>query len=171
VTRPATARVRQSIFSRLGARTGLSGARVLDLYAGSGSLGLEALSRGAAFAVFVDKSRAASSTIRANLSSLGLVHCAEIISADAFHALGALAARGDKFDLVFIDAPYANDNSAALLERVVATEILASHGWVVVRQAEQAYRITPGMLDEVSIGTVGDHRISLYRRPSPRDAA
>src|SRR5579883_2219794 len=71
-TRPATARVRQSIFSRLQVRMALEGARVLDLYAGSGSLGIEALSRGAASAVFVDSSRAAAAAISDNLERLGL---------------------------------------------------------------------------------------------------
>src|SRR5512135_288667 len=75
-TRPATARVRASIFSRLSARFDLSGAQVLDLYAGSGSLGLEALSRGAVRATFVDSARAAAAVIAKNLAVFGFTGAA-----------------------------------------------------------------------------------------------
>src|ERR1700692_1092226 len=81
-TRPATARVRASIFSRIAARFDLTGARVLDLFAGSGSLGLEALSRGAAGAVFVDSSRVAAATIAKNLAAFGLTAAARIVTLD-----------------------------------------------------------------------------------------
>jgi len=168
-TRPATARVRQSIFSRLQARMNLDGSRVLDLYAGSGSLGIEALSRGATSVVFVDKSRDALETIRGNLATLDLKENAEIVNADAIRVLEMMAARGEQFDLVFVDPPYANDNSAAILERADSLGVLAPGGWMVVRQAGRAARINlaeSAGLDEVSVATLGDHRIALYRRPA-----
>src|SRR5271154_1459415 len=114
-TRPATARVRSSIFSRLAARFDLSGARVLDLYAGSGSLGLEALSRGAARVTFVDSSRTAAATIAKNLCVFGFADAARMITADVMRALTDLGAARESFDLVFVDAPYANDLSAEVL--------------------------------------------------------
>jgi 16S rRNA (guanine966-N2)-methyltransferase len=101
-TRPTSDRVREALFSVLGAR--VDGARVLDLFAGSGALGLEALSRGAAEATFVDSAPAAIRAIRANLEALGGE--AEVRRADARRFLGSASAAGRHYDLVFLDPPY-----------------------------------------------------------------
>ncbi len=101
-TRPTSDRVREALFSILGAR--VAGARVLDLFAGSGALGIEALSRGAESAVFVDDAPAAVRAIRANLDTLGAG--AEVRRADALRFLGAAPAGGAQYDLVFLDPPY-----------------------------------------------------------------
>ena len=101
-TRPTSDRVREALFSVLG--PSVQGARVLDLYAGSGALGIEALSRGAASAVFVDRSPRAVAAIRANLEALGIE--AEVRRREAAAALRAASARTDAYDLVFLDPPY-----------------------------------------------------------------
>jgi 16S rRNA (guanine(966)-N(2))-methyltransferase RsmD len=101
-TRPTSDRVREALFSVLGAS--VEGARVLDLYAGSGALGIEALSRGAAAAVFVDRSPAAIMAIRANLDALGIE--ADVRRRRAREAVRAAAARQEAYDLVFLDPPY-----------------------------------------------------------------
>lgn len=163
-TRPATARVRSSIFSRLAARFDIGGARVLDLFAGSGSLGLEALSRGATHVTFVDASRAAAATIAKNLRVFGFGDAARILTADVMRALADLAAAGERFDLVFIDAPYANDISAAVLAALVKMELVVPQGWTVVRQAGRAPALAPAGFELVNEATLGDHRIALYRR-------
>jgi len=163
-TRPATARVRASIFSRLAARCELDGARVLDLFAGSGSLGLEALSRGAALAVFVDSSRAATATIAHNLDQLGLAARARILPFDFRRAITELAAANECFDFIFVDSPYVRDMSAAVLALIVQTDLIARDGYVVVRQFHRAPRPQPQALECVSLATIGDHRIALYRR-------
>jgi len=163
-TRPATARVRQSIFSRLAARMSIDGARVLDLYAGSGSLGIEALSRGAGSVIFVDSSRSAAGAIERNLATLGLRERGELIITDAGRALDALAARSERFDLVFVDAPYADDRSAERLARIVELGLLANDGWVVVRQSGRVLQPAGAGLEQVSTAIMGDHRITLYRR-------
>jgi 16S rRNA (guanine(966)-N(2))-methyltransferase RsmD len=168
VTRPATARVRASIFSRLAARKDLVGTRVLDLFAGSGSLGLEALSRGASKAVFVDSSRAAATAIRDNLRALGLEARAEVMVTSVERALAALAVRGECFDLIFVDAPYRDDSSAAVLAALVADGLLEMDGYVVVRQAGRAPEISPAGLEAINRATLGDHRIALYRAPAAR---
>jgi 16S rRNA (guanine966-N2)-methyltransferase len=168
LTRPATARVRASIFSRLSARTDLSGLRVLDLFAGSGSLGLEALSRGARRAVFVDSSRAAAATIRGNLSTLGLLDRAEVVVAGVARAIVQLGARGDRFDIVFVDAPYRRDTSAEVLEALSAGALLEAGAYVMVRQAVRAPEIGPAALETVSRAKLGDHRLTLYRAPETR---
>jgi 16S rRNA (guanine966-N2)-methyltransferase len=168
VTRPATARVRASIFSRLAVRTEISGARVLDLFAGSGSLGLEALSRGAQSAVFVDSSHAAAGAIRENLRVLGLEQRAKIMVAGVARAIALLGARGARFDLVFVDAPYRNDISAAVIETLAASGLLGADAYVAVRRAGRAPEISPAGLEAINCATLGDHRITLYRAPAAR---
>jgi 16S rRNA (guanine966-N2)-methyltransferase len=101
-TRPTSDRVREALFSVLGAA--VQGARVLDLYAGSGALGIEALSRGAASAVFVDRSPRAVAAIRANLEALHIE--AEVRRMEARAALRTAPAHADAYDLVFLDPPY-----------------------------------------------------------------
>ena len=101
-TRPTSDRVREALFSVLGAS--VEGARVLDLYAGSGALGIEALSRGAADAVFVDRAQPAIEAIRTNLAALEIE--AEVWRMQAQKALRTASARADAYDLVFLDPPY-----------------------------------------------------------------
>jgi 16S rRNA (guanine966-N2)-methyltransferase len=101
-TRPTGDRVREALFSVLGERT--AGARVLDLFAGSGALGIEALSRGAAEATFVDSSPAAIRALRANLDALG--GAAEVRRQDARRFLVSASGAARQYDLVFLDPPY-----------------------------------------------------------------
>src|SRR3984885_3288077 len=115
-TRPATSRIRESIFSRLLVRLDFSDLAVLDIFAGSGSLGIEALSRGAAHATFIDSSKAATSAIRANLEAIGLADRARIIASDLRRALPMLASEGKSFRLAFVDAPFADDTSNQVIE-------------------------------------------------------
>lgn len=163
-TRPATARVRASIFSRLASRLNFSDARVLDIFAGSGSLGLEALSRGAVSAVFVDSSRLAADAIARNLRVLGFADRARILQLDFRRALADLAARGESFEIVFVDAPYARDESAEVLAALTQLGLIALGGYVVVRQFHRAPAPEVAGLECVSKATLGDHRIALYRR-------
>ncbi len=100
-TRPTSDRVREALFAILG---DLGGLRVLDLFAGSGALGIEALSRGAASAVFVERAPRAAEVVRGNLAALGLE--AVVVRADARVALRDALARAEAYDLVFLDPPY-----------------------------------------------------------------
>jgi 16S rRNA (guanine966-N2)-methyltransferase len=102
MTRPTSDRVREALFSVLG--PSVQGARVLDLFAGSGALGIEALSRGAAAAVFVDRAPRAIEVVRANLATLGIE--AEARRMEARSWLRTASARADAYDLVFLDPPY-----------------------------------------------------------------
>jgi 16S rRNA (guanine966-N2)-methyltransferase len=103
-TRPTSDRVREALFSILGP---LDGARVLDLYAGSGALAIEALSRGARSAVLVERDRRAVAALRANLDALGVAEPeAQVVAAPARAALKNARAAGDTYDLVFVDPPY-----------------------------------------------------------------
>jgi len=103
-TRPTADRVRESLFSILGP---LDGARVLDLFAGTGALGIEALSRGAAHATFVERDRRALEALRRNLEPLGLeADAVRVVAGDARRHLRDAAARGEAYDLVLLDPPY-----------------------------------------------------------------
>lgn len=163
-TRPATARVRASIFSRLASRLNFSEARVLDIFAGSGSLGLEALSRGAVAAVFIDSSRVATAAIMRNLRELGFADRARVLQLDFRQALADLAARHESFEIVFVDAPYARDASAEVLAVLTQLGLIAVGGYVVVRQYHRAPALDVAGLECASEATLGDHRIALYRR-------
>lgn len=121
--RPTTGRVREALFSSLGEMTGL---HVLDLYAGSGALAIEALSRGAAAAVLVDSDRAAEDAIVANLAATRLQERAQVVRAPVARALRAAVPREAPFDLVFADPPYdAGDDAIAVL-----ADALTEPGWV-----------------------------------------
>lgn len=126
--RPTSDRVREALFSALGAA--VPGARVLDLYAGSGALGIEALSRGAASAVFVDSDREAVAAIRANLALTGTDDRASVVrlSVAGFLAAGPQG----PFDLVFLDPPYAQGPPVQDLEALVAGGLLDAGASVVV---------------------------------------
>ncbi|MDQ4011847.1 MAG: 16S rRNA (guanine(966)-N(2))-methyltransferase RsmD [Actinomycetota bacterium] len=125
-TRPTSDRVREAIFSALQARRDLNGARVLDLYAGSGALGLEALSRGAAHVRFVESDRRAAAVLRRNVDALGLAG-AQVTTGTVQAVLsGDLGDPRECYDVVLADPPYAVDD--ATLAGVLTA--LASGGWL-----------------------------------------
>jgi 16S rRNA (guanine(966)-N(2))-methyltransferase RsmD len=164
-TRPATARVRSSIFSRLASRNAIAGASVLDIFAGSGSLGLEALSRGAKRAIFVDNARTAAAAIKRNLTQLGLENHARIVAADFRRALAQLGEAGECFGIIFVDAPFKADATAEVLALIAILGLLAPDGFVVTRQFYRAEIPMETALECENIAKIGDHRIALYRRP------
>jgi 16S rRNA (guanine966-N2)-methyltransferase len=132
-TRPTGDRVRQAIFNALTSLDAVAGALVLDLYAGSGALGIEALSRGAAHATFVERAPAALATIRANLAATRFERQATVVQADALSWLPG----GGRVDIALVDPPYSFGEWPRLLERVEAgivvaesdREVDAADGW------------------------------------------
>lgn len=115
VTRPTTDRVREATFNALVSLGVVTGAQVLDAYAGSGALGIEALSRGAARCTFVERDRAARAVVEANLAATGLAPRAQVVAGDA---LAHLARAEDVFDLVLLDPPRAAVDWPVLLAAV-----------------------------------------------------
>jgi 16S rRNA (guanine966-N2)-methyltransferase len=162
-TRPTGARVRQSLFDVLAVKT--HGCRFLDLFAGSGGVGLEAFSRGASRVVLVDRDRHAIAALRRNLLSINAMPGAvEIWRADYRSALARLDDARIRFDLVYLDPPYATAEYTELLERVVESGILAPDSIVIVEHFHK--RVLPekiGGLRRFRSVRVGDHRLSFFR--------
>jgi len=134
--RPTTDRAREALFNRLHSRGLLVGSRILDLFAGTGALGIEGLSRGADSAVFVESDRRAGDAVAANLDSLGLAPPrAVLVRADAPSWLERSAPGGGVFDLVLADPPYAFDGWDELMAAVAG--VLAPGGHLVVEAAAE----------------------------------
>lgn len=127
--RPTSDRVREALFASLGK---LEGARVLDLFAGSGALGIEALSRGAALAVFAERSAPAAATLRDNLASLEAEALGRVLRGEAVAVLRRLAGAGERFDLVFLDPPWSDPEEPARTLRALSTSGILAAGAVVV---------------------------------------
>jgi 16S rRNA (guanine966-N2)-methyltransferase len=169
-TRPTGGRVRQTLFDILAPR--VPGCRFLDAFAGSGGVGLEALSRGAARVVLVDQSRAAIQAIRENARTLAAEGGeVEIFQQDARTALGALEDRGRRFDIVYLDPPWTSDLYEPLLSVLGTGGLLAEGGLVVAEHFhKRALPETIGDLEQTRMVRVGDHRLSFYRRRNERAA-
>jgi 16S rRNA (guanine(966)-N(2))-methyltransferase RsmD len=161
-TRPTSGRVKQTLFDILAPV--VPGCRFLDPFAGSGGIGLEAASRGAARVVLVDSSPAAIAAIRENLRALsGSIGEVEVFRQDAQLALVAFAERGQRFDVVYLDPPYASELYEPLVER--AGSLLTDDGWIVVEHFKK--RVLPERIGMLALGRsvrIGDHRLSFYRR-------
>jgi len=160
-TRPTGDRAREAAFNLIGA---VDGAQVLDLFAGSGAMGLEALSRGAASVVFVERDRTAAATIKRNLEKLDLVG-ATVLQEDAVRVLAADAAGRRRYDLVLIDPPY------RMLAGILPTlahhlpPVLEPAGLVVVES--DAHDPEPELpLVERTVRKYGSTRISVFEAPA-----
>lgn len=156
-TRPTAERVKEALFSIL--QFEIEGRRVLDLFAGSGQLGIEALSRGAESCVFVDKNPAAVEVIRRNLRACGLYEHTQVLAADA---AGYLARRSGRFDIALLDPPYASGLAAALLEPTAAC---MNPGGVIVCEtdASQALPEQAGAFRLIRVYRYGKVLLHLYR--------
>lgn len=121
-------RVRESIFNRLG---NIEDLECLDLFAGCGSLGLEALSRGARSCVFVENNNSALVSLRKNIETLKASDIAKIIKKDAFNQIRYLSQAGQCFDLIFADPPYSDESLKKTLNDIYQSGILTHHGRVV----------------------------------------
>ncbi|ATD70564.1 MULTISPECIES: 16S rRNA (guanine(966)-N(2))-methyltransferase RsmD [Gordonia] len=160
-TRPTSDRVRESVFNILDARFDLDGLWVLDLYAGSGALGIEAVSRGAAGATFVDSARKAAAVIGANVQVCGIASSTTVLTRPVSAYLSSPPER--KYDLVFSDPPYAVDASALSedLTRLAATRLAEDALVVVERSARSTGRIWPAGFEVLVDKNYGDTRVEV----------
>jgi 16S rRNA (guanine966-N2)-methyltransferase len=162
-TRPTSDRVREALFSILSARMSLDGARVLDLYAGTGALGLEALSRGAAHVTFVERRREAIAAIKANVLALDVAAQVRLVARTVEAAAAELSG---VLDVVFADPPYADVQSGAAtraLDRMLAAISLAPGGTLVLEHSSKtAPPAFSGLGTPHDTRVYGDTAISLY---------
>lgn len=161
VVRPTADRVKEAVFSILDSRYSCAGIAVLDLFAGTGSLGIEALSRGAADAVFVESDRRVAAVIRSNLRAAEF--SAEVLVMPVVRALAALRADRRRFGGVFVDPPYDRGWVSRTLTLLDEAAIVAEGGWLVVehgRNEEPPVRV--GRLARADTRCYGDTRIALF---------
>ena len=162
--RPTADRVRESVFNILASRFSLIDIDILDLFAGTGGLGIEALSRGARSGVFVDASPDAQKVIRANLKTTKLFHRGRILRTYALKGIGILEDQGLRFSGVFLDPPYEDGWVDKTLRRLAGGTILLPEAWVMVEHAQReagAESYAPLVLtDRRRYGTTG---VSFYQ--------
>ncbi|HLL93083.1 MAG TPA: 16S rRNA (guanine(966)-N(2))-methyltransferase RsmD [Solirubrobacteraceae bacterium] len=160
VTRPTSDRVREALFSMLGQ---VEGCHVLDLFAGSGALGIEALSRGASGAVFVERNARAVAVLRANLAALALADdVARVRHVDALSALRSARERVETYDLIFIDPPYRQAPAWADELAAILPPLLSPAARVVVESATRAPLELPLEIERQR--RYGDTSITIHRQ-------
>ena len=159
-TRPTADRVRETLFSMLASRLGsFEDLRVADLFAGSGALGFEALSRGAASATFVESDAKAAAIIRRNADKLGAAHRIQVVGGSAL----ALP-RSEPCDLILADPPYAPGSGTAVAKAIADAEWLAHGGWMSI-ETSRGDRLDSGHFTIDTDRVVGRARLWLLRRP------
>lgn len=165
LVRPTSDRVREALFSSLGsALETFTGLEVLDAWAGSGALGIEALSRGAARVTFVESSRRVASTLTRNLKELGLEREGEVVIADVARALDRLGE--ERFDLILADPPYAQPLEPVLPSLVRA---LKPDGILVMERDKRASDPAPPALSLVRDKVYGQTRVTMWQRDEARE--
>jgi len=161
--RPTTDRVREALFEILAAR-GTPMRRVLDLYSGTGALGIEALSRGGEYCDFVEADSKACDVIRDNLRRTGLLDCTKLWPITVARAIGRLEG---PYELVVADPPYEYDRAEAELASLVEKGLLAEDGTLVVEHSQRKqWPLSLAGLEQVTSRRYGDTRITLYAKES-----
>ncbi len=163
--RPLSDQAKEALFNILSART--EGSDFLDLFAGTGQVGIEALSRGARIAFFVDSDRQCVSTVEENLKLAGTDGNAEVYCMDALDAIGFLSRKTAKFDLIFIGAPYTTGIIFKAMEILSKNDIVKDNGIVIAEHSKkQVLDKTYADMSQVRQAAYGDTVFSFYRRGS-----
>ncbi len=165
-TRPTTGKVKEGVFSAL--QFDIEGRRVLDLFAGTGQMGIEALSRGAQSCTFVDRRKDAVQLVRDNLAVCGFTDRAQVVCADAMGYLTTLRAQ---YDLIFLDPPYQDEALEHAIAHIARFDILAPHGIIVaecpVEKKLPALSAPYGIYREYRYGKI---KVTVYRREGEEEA-
>jgi 16S rRNA (guanine(966)-N(2))-methyltransferase RsmD len=161
-TRPTSDKVKGAVFNILAAL--IPGANILDIFAGTGSLGIEALSRGADSAVFVDKSSECFRTIKENLAHTKLESEATVVVGDVFAALNKFSKNNKKFDIIFLDPPYGKGLVEETLKSIAENDIIMPEG-IIVAEHDASDKVPEevGGLARYRWEKYGDTVISFYR--------
>lgn len=164
-TRPTADQVRIACLDTL--KPYLAAGPFLDLFAGAGGVGIEGISRGTPSAVFVEQDAAAVRALRDNVERLGLGVQARVVRDDAARAVAALAGRGERFAVVFLDPPYASPAGAAALERVAEGGCLLPGAVVVIQHASKSPPpAAPGVLTVWKARKFGETTLTFFRAPA-----
>jgi 16S rRNA (guanine(966)-N(2))-methyltransferase RsmD len=164
-TRPTGDRVRIACLDTL--MPHLPRGPFLDLFAGSGAVGIEALSRGAPAAVFVELEAAALRALRDNIAGLGLEDRARVIREDAVRAVSTLHRKGERFAVVFLDPPYVSSRATEALDAVASRGVLTSSAVVVIQHATKTPPPeTPGVLTLWKTSRFGETSLTFFRSPA-----
>lgn len=168
-TRPTTDKVKEAVFSMIGPY--FDGGSALDLFAGTGGLGIEALSRGMDRAVFIDMEKKSVDVVRENLKAAGFADRAEVYRNDAERALKALAKRGASFDLVFLDPPYRLKHADGLMAAIDELRLLNEGATVLVEHdAEYRYPESFGLFECRRLAVYGETAVAIYDYRGPAEA-
>lgn len=165
-TRPTLDRVRENVFNILQMK--VRGARVLDLFSGSGAMAFEAISRGADHAVLVDCDRAANATQRQNAAKLNMMDKCRILLCDWQLAVRQLAGAGEKFDVVFLDPPYAMHDMAPVMEMLFP--MLETDAVILLEHEANSFPSTPDGFDLYDSRKYGIAGVSFFRQRDPEEA-
>ena len=165
-TRPTAAKVREAVFNILG--PAVVGVRVLDLFAGTGALGIEAMSRGATAAVFVEDHPEAVKALRRNLAELGLPGQTRVWPLPVAAALKKLAAQGERFGLAFLDPPYGGGTAMAALHALAELNLLSAGASIVVEHSRRdTLPEESGRLKRTEVRRYGDTQVAFYLVEKP----
>ncbi len=165
--RPATDRVKQTMFDMLTNRIEFEGARILDLFAGSGSLGIEALSRGATHVTFVELNPDAEAFIERNVEMLGCEEETEIISMEAMQFLRRSQ---EQYDLIFADPPYAYDETATIPSVIFQSKILKKHGYLLIEHATKLEFSSTPLYHAGPSKKFGRTIVTFFHHPRPQES-
>jgi 16S rRNA (guanine(966)-N(2))-methyltransferase RsmD len=163
-TRPTTDRTREAVFSALGDE--IAASQVLDLFAGVGSVGLEALSRGAGHVTFVERNRRAARLIKELAGRLDIVDCCEVLEMDWGRGLDILRTRGSKFDLAYLDPPYGSGLLGQALSSEVLITIVKPRGLIITesRLKTRDQSNAPEQCSNIFSRNYGDTLIEMFRK-------
>ncbi len=162
LSRPTADRVKEALFNVLAPV--ILGSRFLDLFAGSGNVGIEALSRGAEMVFFVEKDPRAAKTIYDNLFALSLTSSARVIKEDVFVALKRLDRKGERFDIIFLDPPYERRLELPVLEKLTEYNLLKPAGIIVLESSKR--EVLPSRLKNLILDRqerYGDTMLTFFR--------
>ncbi len=161
-TRPTTDRIKESLFNIIAFE--LPGASFLDVFSGSGGIGIEALSRGAKEAVFIDSDAESISIIKANVDAARLREKSEIIRSDVFSALTLLHSKKRKYDIIFMDPPYKKGIVEEVLSCLEKNDLLSENGFIIAEQEAEAPSLNFETLEVVRVKDYKTTKMTFLRK-------
>ncbi|MGL6174534.1 MAG: 16S rRNA (guanine(966)-N(2))-methyltransferase RsmD [Cellulosilyticaceae bacterium] len=161
-TRPTTDRIKETLFNIIA--FDIPGCKFLDLFSGSGAIGIEALSRGAVKSVFIDNNSNAINCINKNLQKTGLQNLATVYNIDIGSGLQKLANQSEKFDIIFMDPPYNLEGLNEIFNLITSKDLLSENGYIILENASEAMKITNEKLELVREKNYKTTTLSFFER-------